>query len=205
MNQNRSVSFFDEQFRRQVAAHDFALNPFEQAALPYRRATVLDFGCGLGNLAVEAARRGCTVVALDASRAAFEHLRFVADRDGLAIRAEQADLRRYQLNEDFDVVMCIGLLPFFDCPTALRQLAQLKERVRPGGVAVINALVEGTTCLDMFAPEGHCLFQPEQIRAQFAGRELAGFLQQEFPAPRDTRKVFATAIARQPGLARAGD
>ncbi|BDG04208.1 hypothetical protein [Anaeromyxobacter oryzae] len=31
---NRSIEFFDEQFKRQVQAHEFALNPFEEAALP---------------------------------------------------------------------------------------------------------------------------------------------------------------------------
>jgi len=31
---NRSVEFFDQQFQRQVAEHDFSLNPFETAILP---------------------------------------------------------------------------------------------------------------------------------------------------------------------------
>src|SRR5262249_18522278 len=153
--------FFDEQFRRQVVAHDYALNPFEQAALPYVQGKVLDFGCGLGNLALEVARRGCSVVALDASHAAVEHLRLAAAEHALLVHAEEADLRSYELREDFDTVVCIGLLMFFDCPTANRQLAQLQEHVRPGGVAVVNVLTEGTTFMDMFAPEGHCLFEPD--------------------------------------------
>ena len=32
---NESVRFFDAQFRRQAAAGEFALNPFEERALPY--------------------------------------------------------------------------------------------------------------------------------------------------------------------------
>jgi SAM-dependent methyltransferase len=63
-----SVRRFDEQFARQVREGDLRLNPFETAALPYLSGRVLDYGCGLGNLAVAAARRDCTVVALDASR-----------------------------------------------------------------------------------------------------------------------------------------
>ena len=61
------IQFFEQQFRRQVAERDFALNPFEQAALPYVRGRVLDLGCGLGNLCVAAARRGAQGVAGDAS------------------------------------------------------------------------------------------------------------------------------------------
>jgi hypothetical protein len=30
--ENKSVDFFDAQFRRQIAAGEYALNPFEQAA-----------------------------------------------------------------------------------------------------------------------------------------------------------------------------
>ena len=67
MNTDSSVSFFDQQFQRQVRESDLALNPFEQQALPHLQGVVLDYGCGLGNLALAAARRGCNVVALDGS------------------------------------------------------------------------------------------------------------------------------------------
>jgi tellurite methyltransferase len=198
MEANRSVTFFDEQFRRQLAAADFALNPFESAALPHLHGHVLDYGCGLGNLALAAARGGCTVLALDASAAAIEHLRAVAAREALPLCAEQADLRRYRIGEDFDAVVCIGLLMFFDCASAKAQLAQLQLRVRPGGVAVLNVLTEGTTYLDMFAPGEHCLFGAGELRAAFERWEILSHEAQEFPAPRGTRKVFATVVARRP-------
>lgn len=201
MDTNRSVQFFDEQFRRQVAVGDYALNPIEAAALPHLHGAVLDYGCGLGNLAVQAARRGCRVVALDASETAIDHLRELASRESLPLHAEVADLRCFELTEHFDAVVCIGLLMFFDCPTALAQLSQLQAHVRPGGVAVVNVLVEGTTFMDMFAAEGHCLFGRDQLRDRFAGWQLIGCEQHEFPAPRQTRKIFVTVIARRPNEA----
>ena len=82
-----SVRFFDEQFRRQLRDAELQLNPFEQAALPWLAGRVLDYGCGLGNLAVAAARRGCTVVALDGSPTAIAHLRAVARAESLPIEA----------------------------------------------------------------------------------------------------------------------
>ncbi len=198
MNTPSSVRFFDEQFQRQLAASEQPLNPFEAAALPHARGRVLDYGCGLGSLAIAAARQGCTVVALDGSATAIEHLRRVATRDALAIEAAQADLRTHEITGDFDTIVCIGLLMFFDCATALRQLATLQARVRPGGIAVVNVLIEGTTYLDMFSPDGHCLFKPDELRERFAGWELLGDEQQTFAAPGHTVKVFATVIARKP-------
>ncbi|MEO8908399.1 MAG: methyltransferase domain-containing protein, partial [Microbacteriaceae bacterium] len=81
MKSNESMQFFNEQFRDQLAAGGHALYPFETAALPYLRGRVLDYGCGLGNLALEAARRGCSVVALDASHEAISQVRSIATRD----------------------------------------------------------------------------------------------------------------------------
>ena len=53
---SRSVEFFGQQFDRQIAGGDYALNPFETLILPYLRGRVLDLGCGLGNLSIAAAR-----------------------------------------------------------------------------------------------------------------------------------------------------
>ena len=56
---NRSIDFFDAQFRLQSAAGEYALNPFEHAVLPFLAGEVLELGCGLGNLSLAAAERGC--------------------------------------------------------------------------------------------------------------------------------------------------
>ncbi|WP_341923178.1 methyltransferase domain-containing protein, partial [Polaromonas sp. YR568] len=155
-------------------------------------------GCGLGNLAVAAARQGCAVLALDASPTAIAHLRESARSTGLSIEAAEEDLRSYQLQGEFDTVVSIGLLMFLDCPTALRKLQELQDHLRPGGVAVINVLEEGTTYLDMFDPSGHCLFTPEELAAHFGGWDILQLAHQDFPAPGGKVKRFATLIARKP-------
>ncbi len=198
MNTNASVRFFDEQFQRQLAAAECALNPFEVAALPYLSGEVLDFGCGLGNLALEAARCGCTITALDASHAAISHIEAVAREANLPIEAAEADLREYRIAKDYDAIVCIGLLMFFDCPTAYRKRDEMRARVRQGGIAVVNVLTEGTDFTDMFSPEGHCLFKVNELVHRFAGWELLMNRNETFPAPGNRQKVFTTVIARKP-------
>jgi tellurite methyltransferase len=198
MNTNPSVEFFDAQFKQQITEHDFALNPFELAAVPYLSGRVLDFGCGMGNLAVHAARAKHEVVALDASPTAIKHLHRVAQEDTLTLQATQADLRTAQLHDDFDTVVSIGLLMFFDCQTALQQLEHLKSLVRPGGVAVINVLTEGTTFMGMFSSEGHCLFGADDLLTRFVGWRILTHDHSCFPAPGNTVKAFATLIAQRP-------
>jgi len=72
MSATKSIAFFDRQFGLQVKGPDPGLNPFELTALPHLRGEVLDYGCGLGQLALAAARSGCSVLALDASEVAVQ-------------------------------------------------------------------------------------------------------------------------------------
>ena len=198
MNPDTSVRFFDAQFQRQVRESDLTLNTFEQQALPHLRGTVLDYGCGLGNLALAAARQGCSVVALDASHAAIEHLRHIAQAESLPITAAETDLRTYEFRDDYDAIACIGLLMFFDCPTAFAQLRQLQAHVRPGGVAAVNVLVEGTTYFGMFDPSSHCLFARDEMHRRFSGWEILCSEYQDYPAANETTKAFVTVIACKP-------
>lgn len=195
---NHSIAFFDRQFSQGATPDALALNPFEQQALPYLQGEVLDFGCGMGNLAFAAAARGCRVTALDASAAAIDHIRQRAAREALPVQAAQADLRAYAVNVDYDAVVSIGLLMFFDCDTAQRVLDDLLRHVRPGGVAAVNVLVEGTTYMAMFEPQSHCLWPTETLPQRFAGWELLHHELSTFEAPGHTLKRFCTVVARKP-------
>ncbi len=195
---NRSVDFFNSQFERQISGGDFALNPFEQWALPSLRGRVLDLGCGLGNLSIEAARRGCSVLALDASVNAIARIREVVGAQGLSIEARVADLDNYQIADDFDVIVSIGLLMFMEDSCAHRLLNEIKSHVQPNGLAIINVLIEGTTYLDMFEPGHFYLFGENELKDAFAEWELLESRCDSFAAPESTVKRFASIIARKP-------
>lgn len=197
MPANRGIDFFETQFRRQVAAREFILNPFEQAALPLLVGRVLDLGCGLGNLSVAAARRGCEVLAVDASPTAIEHLAEVSGAEKLRLTAVQTDVQQFEVHEPFDVVVAIGLLMFFPRQLALELLNKVQRGVRPGGCAIVNVLVEGTTFMDMFQDDRYYLFAPGEIEAAFTGWATILVRQDEFPAPNGTVKRFTTLAARK--------
>lgn len=198
MTAGDSVKFFDTQFQQQLRDGDLRLNPFEQAALPHLHGRVLDYGCGLGNLAFAAAQGGCSVLALDGSPAAISHINRHAGVAGLPVQGVLADLRDYPLDEDFDAVVSIGLLMFLDCPTAFKALANLQAHVRKGGIAAVNVLIEGTTYLDMFDAKGYCLFARTELEARFAGWSLLRSEFSDFEARGGRKKCFATVIARKP-------
>ena len=199
MTANRTVDFFDAQFRRQASEREFALNPFESAALPHLRGRVLDLGCGLGNLTLEAARRGCSVRALDASPAAVARIREAARAENLAVQADVVDLGRYRIEAEFDTIVAIGLLMFFPQARALELLADIRSHVAEGGCAILNVLIEGTTYLDLFEP-GHChLFGRDELERDFADWKLLLSRVDTFGVPDGRCKVFSTLIAEKPG------
>jgi len=195
---NRAVEFFDTQFQRQAAAGDYALNPFERGILPFIFGDVLDLGCGLGNLAIAAAREGCRVTALDASPTAIADLGRRAVEQNLVIAAREADLRNFMIEGQFDCVVAIGLLMFFKKVAARQGLTRIKELVKPGGIAAVNVLIEGTTFLGMFDPGEYYLFSENETQEFFAGWVQEYLNIESFPAPGETTKRFCTLVARRP-------
>lgn len=195
---NQSIDFFARQFDRQIATGDYALNLFEELVLPHLRGSVLDLGCGLGNLALAAARRGHPVTAIDACVGAVEDLRRRAHGESLALEVVQHELSHWKATGEYDTVVSIGLLMFLSCEEAEAVLAEMRSATIPGGLLAVNVLVAGTTFMDMFEPGRHCLWAPEDLLARFGGWNIIENLVQEFPAGAAQVKRFSTVIAERP-------
>lgn len=190
--------FFDRQFRKQVAEGSFELNPFETLALGYLDGSILDLGAGLGNLALEAGRRGCKVLAVEKSRTAVRRITRDAAREQLPVTALEADILTWTPDRDFDTILCIGLLMFFREAQAWGLLEMMKAHLRPGGRLILNVLIEGTTFMDMFEGGEYHLFGEGEIEAQLPDWEILESLRHGFDAPHASRKEFLTIVARKP-------
>ena len=102
---------------------------------------VLDVGCGTGNAALIAARRGASVIGVDPSEALVETARARAERAGLAdavfLAGDACDLP--VARDAFDVAVSVFGVIFAPEPeVAVRQML---GALRPGGTLVIASWI----------------------------------------------------------------
>ncbi len=124
--------------------------------------TVLDAGCGTGELALAVATRGHEVLGVDLAHAAVERAEQKAAERGLSATFRAADIT--SLEGAFDTVLDSGLLHSLPPEDQSRYLAMLgrvcRDRVailcfadRPGARTPNGAGVTETRLLELFAPD----------------------------------------------------
>jgi ubiquinone/menaquinone biosynthesis C-methylase UbiE len=103
---------------------------------------VLDLACGWGRHAVELARGGCEVTALDWSPDLLERARRRAEAAGVEVEWVRGDMRELAWEERFDAALCLysSLGFFLSDEDDLRVLRGARRALRPGGALVIETM-----------------------------------------------------------------
>jgi ubiquinone/menaquinone biosynthesis C-methylase UbiE len=102
-----------------------------------RDSRVLDVGCGTGSLAVMMARNGARVLGIDTSEPMLDAARGQVAREGLGERIELRRLSAMEIDKlpraAYDVVVSTLVLSELSDEEALAVLADVRERLAPGG------------------------------------------------------------------------
>ncbi len=103
-------------------------------------AEVLDFCCGPGRHALELARRGYRVTAVDRTASYLEFGRRRAEAEGLSVEFVQGDVRAFGLEQGFDAAVSLYTsFGYFEDPADdQRVLRNLHRALRPGGKLMMD-------------------------------------------------------------------
>lgn len=184
------ADFWDERFGAGPAAFGDGPDPFfaEQATALGAGATALMPGDGEGRNGVWLATRGLQVTAVDLSPVGIEQARRRATAAGVAMEALVVDLAEWEWPEAaFDMVAAI----FLHLPPAVRPAIHrhMLKAVRPGGMVLIRAFTPPHLALRAAGvgrggpPDAALLYDPEMLRADFAGAVAEHLVEREVELP----------------------
>lgn len=104
---------------------------------------ILDIGCGTGRHAVELAVRGYNVTGVDLSQGQLNRAKEKAKQAKVTVNFFQADARRLDFNNEFDLVMiiCEGAFPLMETDEMNYQiLANARKALKPNGKLILTTL-----------------------------------------------------------------
>jgi SAM-dependent methyltransferase len=149
-------------------------------------ATVLDAGCGTGRVAIELARRGVTVVGVDADDSMVAAARVRAPE----IEWHRADLTDFDIKRTFDIVVMAGNVPLFTPPgTQPALVAGCARHIGEGGRLIAGFQTDRGYGLDAYdadaATAGLVLFERYATwdGAPFDGGDYAVSIHQHAQTP----------------------
>jgi len=124
---------------RKYAGH--VLRVGRQQFVPkFKPRRVLDFGCGVGRLAVAFAEQGCDVVGVDVSTAMLAEARRNCERFGVSERVSlvTSDDELSQVEGEFDLIHSFIVFQHIDARRGRDIAARLIGRLAPGGIASLH-------------------------------------------------------------------
>lgn len=104
---------------------------------------ILDIGCGTGRHAIEMARRGYSVVAVDLSDSMLNRARLKADAAGVQVIFRKADARELPFLDEFDlaIMLCEGAFPLMETDEMNYQiLRNATKALKKGGKFIFTTL-----------------------------------------------------------------
>lgn len=124
---------YDSYFREDRAACGDPFAEFAAFCHEAPRGTVLDLGCGQGRDALMFARAGHRVLGVDVSSVGIAQLLETAGAEGLEVEGQVEDIRTFQADTSFDMVILDRVLHMLDAADRLPMLATAMQAVAPGG------------------------------------------------------------------------
>ncbi|MDP9229391.1 MAG: class I SAM-dependent methyltransferase [Bacteroidota bacterium] len=112
---------------------------------------VLDIMCGYGRHAIELARKGYQVTAIDSLREYIDEIKDISLSENLKIETIQDDVLNIKLEKKYDLAICMGnSLCFFDYDDTIELLQNLSFQLKKNGIFIFNSWAIAEIAIPLF-------------------------------------------------------
>ena len=119
--------------------------------------SVLDLMCGYGRHAVELARRGYVVTAVDNAGPYIDEIKATAANEALQVEAFATSALEVELTRKYKAILCMGnSFAFFDRADAVALLKKVASHLEKDGIFIINSWAIAEIAIKYFKEKDWC-------------------------------------------------
>lgn len=167
-------AYQDENIAAFSAEPNATIKEFEH--LLNRQSRIIDIGCGEGQNAFYLASQGyCNVDAFDISEHGIAKLQKKCQKENVQLNAFTADLRTYQFEKKYDMVMSFGTLHFVSKMDWKAMINRAKTYTNAGGIHIMQIFTDTVPASEDIAPFAIGLAKDNEIKELYADWEILQF------------------------------
>lgn len=136
-----------------------------------KNGNVLDLGVGTGRNLLYFARLGYICTGVDCSQLAVERLKYINENEKLSIDIEMSDISNYNLQSDYDIILCNGLLHFLTQETSTDLIRRIKMHTNKGGINHLSVFTDKSIEKNRF----EFLFKKNDLKSFYTSWDIISY------------------------------
>jgi cyclopropane fatty-acyl-phospholipid synthase-like methyltransferase len=138
---------------------------------------VLDLGCGEAGTSLLLAEKGFEVTCIDISKTAINNIKKEAKKREVKIIALVADLGKFEIEEDYDIIIGTGIFHFLPEENSLKLIDNVKKHTKKYGLNVFEVFLQGDPSQEEDS-EGY-YFKPNELKDLYSNWDILDYEEYE--------------------------
>lgn len=138
---------------------------------------ILDLACGEAGTSLLLAEKGFEVTCIDISKTAINNIKKEAKKRGVKIIALVEDLEKFEIEEDYDLIIGTGIFHFLPEENSLKLIDNAKKHTKKYGLNVFEVFLQGDPSQEEDS-EGY-YFKPNELKDLYSGWDILDYEEYE--------------------------